>query len=170
MGYKNQNNDENIRDYKTVQEQNQLNMLIVGYGRGNILISIFGRFHLCTIHLADLLNDEYGDYEILHINMSDDFCVMQVLYLDKASKNVFTVLINTIVLSAYSEEIFIVAKRHNEIAQLLTNLDQTMTSITEAWEHIILEMDAKMADYAASVPKGGVSADFLELLMMGSFY
>lgn len=165
IGYKNKNTE--LREFIEIQEQSQLNMLIAGYGNGSIHLNIFGRFPFCTVHLHELLNDDYGEYKILDVNLSDDFSILQVFYLDKATKNVFVAVLNVSVLSAYSEEVFIVANRHMQIAHLLTNVDQTMISITEAWENIILEMDTKMANYAASVPDGAVSADLLELLMMG---
>lgn len=42
-----------------------------------------------------------------------------------------------------------------------------MQAITEAWESILLEMDSKLASYAATVTDGSVAADFLDLLMLG---
>jgi len=42
-----------------------------------------------------------------------------------------------------------------------------MQAITEAWESILLEMDAKLASYASTVAEGAVAADFLDLLMLG---
>lgn len=158
--------DESMRYLGEVQEQ--LNMLICGYGNGNIHLSVFGKFPFCTINLQELLNDEYGDYEVVNIELSDDFSVMQVYYLDKPSKNIFGATLNTSVLSAYSDEVFIVGNRYVQIIHLLKSLSHTMDSITESSENIILEMDTKMANYATSVPQGAVSADFLELLMMGT--
>ncbi|CAG9791967.1 unnamed protein product [Diatraea saccharalis] len=165
--YKNQTTEDNVKTSKEIQEPTQLNMLLIGYGSGSIYMSIFGRYHYCTISLAQVTKDECGEYKILDINLSDDFSVMQVVYLDRVTNNLLSSLINTSVLSAYAEEIFVVANRHGHIIQLLSYLDQTMTSITEAWEHILLEMDTKMAYYATFVPEGGVSADLLELLMLG---
>lgn len=168
--YKNQGTEENGKDFKEVQEQTQLNILMVGYGTGFIHMSIFGTFPFGTINLAKLLHDEYGEYKVLNINFSDDFSVLQVLYYDIALKTVCAALINTSVLSAYSSDIFTVANKHGQVFQLLSHLDQTMTSISESWEQILLEMDTKMTEYAASVPDGGVSADLLELLMMGLYF
>ncbi|RVE45707.1 hypothetical protein evm_009615 [Chilo suppressalis] len=165
--FKNQGTEDNVKFCKEIQEPTQLNMLLIGYGSGSIYMSIFGRYHYGTICLAQVTKDECGEYSIVDINLSDDFSVMQVVYLDRVTKHIFLSLINTSVLSAYAEEIFVVANRHGQIMQLITYLDQTMTSITEAWEHILLEMDTKMAYYATFVPEGGVSADLLELLMLG---
>lgn len=167
--YKNQSNEENPKDFKEVPAANQLNMLLVGYGSGYIYMNIFGRYPFGTIHLAQLAKDEFGGYKILDICMSDDFSLMQIAYIDCLTNNLYISLINTSVLSAYAEEMYIVAKKHSEIARLVSQLDQTMISIIEAWEHILLEMDTKMADYAAAVPEGGVSADLLELLMLGLY-
>lgn len=144
-------------------------MLLVGYGSGYIYMNIFGRYPYGVIHLAQVAKDDFGEYNVLDIKLSDDFSVMQVLYIDRYSNNVLLSLINTSVLSAYAEEMFIVANKHVQIVQMLSYLDQTMTSITEAWEHILLEIDTKLAFYAASVPDGGVSADMLELLMLGNY-
>ncbi|XP_063635710.1 anaphase-promoting complex subunit 4 [Cydia splendana] len=166
-GYKNQASEDNVKDIKEMQEQTQLNMLLVGYGTGHIYMSVFGRYPYGTIHLTQIAKDEFGEFKVLDINLSEDFSMMQVFYLDRATNNLYVALINTSVLSAYAEEIFVVANKHSQLTQLMSHLDQTMISITEAWEHILLEMDTKMAYYAASVPEGGVSADLLELLMLG---
>lgn len=144
-------------------------MLMVGYGTGYIYLNIFGRYPFGTIHLAQVAKDDFGEYKVLDICMSDDFSMMQVLYLDRMTSHLFVSLINTSVLSAFAEEMYIVAKKHGDIVKMISYLDQTMISITEAWEHILLEMDTKMAEYAASVPEGGVSADLLELLMLGVY-
>lgn len=165
--YKNQGSDENAKCFKEISEPSQLNMLLIGYGSGNIYMSVFGRYPYGTLHLPHLVNDECGEYKVIDINLSNDFSVMQILYLDRITNNVYLSVINTSVLSAYAEELFVVASKHNQIVQYLSHLDQTMISITEAWEHILLEMDSKMAYYASSVPQGGVSADLLELLMLG---
>ncbi|XP_030033558.1 anaphase-promoting complex subunit 4 isoform X2 [Manduca sexta] len=165
--YKNHISNDCAKDFKEVKEPTQLNMLLIGYATGYIYITIFGRYPYGTLNLSHMIND-VGEHKILDINISDDFSIMQVLYLDKLTNNILLSFINTSVLSAYAEEFFTVAKKHGQITQLMSNLDQTMTSITEAWEHILLEMDAKMAYYAAAVPDGGVSADLLELHMLGS--
>lgn len=166
--YKTQGGEDSVKNLKEVEEPTQLNMLLIGYGSGSIFMSIFGRYPYGTVHLSQITKDEEGDYKVLDIIMSDDFSVMQVVYVDRVTKSVLLSLVNTSVLSAYAEDIFVVANKHWQVTQLLSCLDQTMTSITEAWEHILLEMDTKMAYYAASVPEGGVSADLLELLMLGS--
>ncbi|CAB4065593.1 APC4 [Lepeophtheirus salmonis] len=38
----------------------------------------------------------------------------------------------------------------------------------KAWEEILIEMDTKLASYAKQLPEGGMTADFLELLMFGT--
>lgn len=166
--YKNQNPDDNIKNFKENIDQSQLNMLMIAYGTGDIYMSVFGRYPYGTMHLSQITKDECGEYKILDINLSEDFSIMQVLYLDKTTNNIHLSLVNTSILSAYSEELFTVASKHGQVVNLMTHLDKTMTSITEAWEHILLEMDTKMAYYASSVPDGGVSADLLELLMLGN--
>lgn len=165
--YKNQGIEDNVKNTSDNIDQSQLSMLMIAYGSGNIYMSVFGRYPYGTLHLSHITKDDYGEYKILDINLSDDLSLMQVLYLDKTTNHISLSLINTSVLSAFAEELFTVATKHGQIVTLLTQLDRTMISITEAWEHILLEMDTKMAYYASSVPEGGVSADLLELLMLG---
>ncbi|XP_026748266.2 anaphase-promoting complex subunit 4 [Galleria mellonella] len=167
-GYKSPGTDDTVSDFKeAVQDQTQLSMLMVGYGTGTIYMSIFGKYPYGILNLAQLTKDECGEFKVLDICLSDDFSAMQVIYLDRTTNAVLLSIINTSVLSAFAEEMCHVANKHGHIAELISYLDQTMISITEAWEHILLEMDTKMAYYAASVPEGGVSADLLELLMLG---
>lgn len=164
--YKSQSNDDNPKSHKESFDQ-QMNMLMIAYSTGYIRFRVYGRYPLGTIHLSQITKDECGEYTILDLTLADDFSCLQILYWDRLLKSTHVALINTSVLSAYCEEMYVVASKYNQIVQLLTHLDKSMVSITEAWEHILLEMDTKMANYASSVPEGGVSADFLELLMLG---
>ena len=77
------------------------------------------------------------------------------------------VQLDTPVLASRAPQLHALALKHGHIASLLDYLAHTMHSITEAWENILLEMDSKLASYAARVPEGSVSADFLDLLMFG---
>ncbi|CAG9563159.1 unnamed protein product [Danaus chrysippus] len=165
--YKSQVPEDTTKTLKESVDNTQLSMLMIAFGSGSIYLSVFGRYPYGIIHLSQITKDECGEYKILDIKLSDDFSVMQVLYLEKTSNNIYLSVVNTSVLSGFAEEMFVVATRHGQIVELLSHLDQTMISITEAWEHILLEMDTKMAYYASSVPEGGVSADLLELLMLG---
>lgn len=166
-GYKNHTSEDNIKDFTEVQDPTQLNMLFVGYGNGYIYMNIFGTYSYGTVHLAQVTKDDFGEYKVLDINLSDDFSVMQILYIDNFSNNVMLSLADTSVISAYAEEMCVVAYKHRQIVLLQSYLDHTMISITEAWEDILLHMDTKMAFYASCVQEGGVSADLLELLMLG---
>ncbi|XP_041973547.1 anaphase-promoting complex subunit 4 [Aricia agestis] len=162
--HKGSENEENNKTQKDNLEETQLNMLIIAHGNGNIFMSIYGKYPLGTLPMSQITKDECGEYKVLDINISDDFSCMQVLYLDKTSNYIHLALVNTSVLTAYCEEMYVVANKHHHIIQLMSQVDKTMISITEAWEHILLEMDTKMACYTS---EGGLSADLLELLMLG---
>ncbi|CAK1551791.1 unnamed protein product [Leptosia nina] len=166
--YKNQSSNESEMEFKDNSDQfNQLNLLMVAYGTGNIFLSVFGRYPYRSIHLSQFTNDPQGDYGVLDIQLSDDFSIMQVLFIERSTNRILVSVANTSILSAYSEELSVIANTQGRIYQMLTHLNKTMKAVTEAWEHILLEMDTKMALYASTVPEGGVSADLLELLMLG---
>lgn len=47
-------------------------------------------------------------------------------------------------------------------------MEDTLKQISEAWEIILLEMDHKLSSYSKQMPdEHGMSADFLELLILG---
>ncbi|KYM87857.1 Anaphase-promoting complex subunit 4 [Atta colombica] len=62
---------------------------------------------------------------------------------------------------------FFVAQTQANIECLKDYLSRTLMATCEAWETILLEMDEKLARYAEANPPGSMSADFLELLMIG---
>ncbi|KYN38418.1 Anaphase-promoting complex subunit 4 [Trachymyrmex septentrionalis] len=62
---------------------------------------------------------------------------------------------------------FIVAQIQANIECLKDYLSRSLMATCEAWETILLEMDEKLARYAEANPPGSMSADFLELLMIG---
>jgi len=60
-----------------------------------------------------------------------------------------------------------VAQTQANIECLKDYLSRTLMATCEAWETILLEMDEKLTRYAEANPPGIMSADFLELLMIG---
>lgn len=78
------------------------------------------------------------------------------------------VILDTRVLSSRSRELHALSLKHGHIISLLDYLSQTMRSIIEAWENIyLLEIESKLSKHAESLPEGSLSADLLELLLMG---
>jgi anaphase-promoting complex subunit 4 len=165
--------EENLEDAKKIKEQTHLNILLVGLNTGKLYLSIFGLFpcgvidmsshiggHLCTIVDADVSCDLHRLFILLSYWKQGD----QVM---DPKKELSLVLLDTSVLAVHSPELHALALKHGHIASLLGYLSHTMHSITEAWENILLVMDSKLASYAATVPEGSVSADFLDLLMFG---
>lgn len=75
--------------------------------------------------------------------------------------------VETLVLSCRHRELHALARRYGQILGLMSYASHTLTLLEEAWESILLELDHKLADYARTVPEGGVAADFLELLVFG---
>lgn len=165
--------EENLEDAKKIKEQTHLNILLVGVNTGKLYLSIFGLFpcgvvdmnshvggHSCTILDADVSYNLH----VLFILLS---CWKEGDQLRDEKKELSLVLFDTSVLAVRSPELHALALKHGHIVSLLGYLSHTMHSITEAWENILLEMDSKLASYAATVPEGSVSADFLDLLMFG---
>lgn len=149
-------------DLSFVKNQSDLNVLLIGTENGRLLISIFGIF-TCALKDVKYLG---GNYKVLKSHLSESFDVLYATVMDETG-NISVAIIKTTVISSHSEELFSIAMQYVHLTNLLNYLSQTMLAITEAWESILLEMDSKLAKYAANVPEGAVCADFLDLLMFG---
>lgn len=79
------------------------------------------------------------------------------------------VIIDSALLKSHGKELYSIASKHEHLKALVDYLFSTITTIKENWENILLEMDTKLSKYAARVPKGGITADFLDLLMFGTY-
>lgn len=155
---------ENYVDYTFLKNQTELNILLVGTKSGILHISIFGIFTCATINISAYLKK--NNCKIIKSQMSDNFKKLYVTVIDEDS-NVRIVNIDCSIINLHSKELFLMALKLINLISLLKHLEQTMLSITEAWESILLEMDSKLSKYASNVPEGAVCADFLDLLMFG---
>ncbi|GFG34068.1 hypothetical protein Cfor_11412 [Coptotermes formosanus] len=165
--------EENLEDAKKIKEQTHLNILLVGVNTGKLYLSIFGLFPCGVVDMNSYVSGRA--FSILDADVSDDLNVLFLVMscwkeadeVKEGKRDLFLVLLDTPVLAVHSAELHALALKHGHIVSLLGYLSHTMHSITEAWENILLEMDSKLASYAATVPGGSVSADFLDLLMFG---
>jgi anaphase-promoting complex subunit 4 len=165
--------EENLEDAKKIKEQTHLNILLVGVSTGKLYLSIFGLFPCGVVDLNRYFTGRA--FSVLDADVSDDLnvlflvmsCWKEVDEVKEEKKDLFLIMLHTPVLAVHSPELHSLALKHGHIISLLGYLSHTMHSITEAWENILLEMDSKLASYAATVPGGSVSADFLDLLMFG---
>lgn len=160
--------DKTAGESKRAKEQTELNILLVGYENGEIHMSVFGQFSCGILDLKDVVKS--GDITILDAHLSRDFTSMHVFVWNKKDDSHMLVIFNTEVLTAYCEELHAVAAKHVNVMGLISYIDGSVTSIIEAWEQILLEMDSKLEKYACNVAEGGVSADFLDLLILGNIW
>lgn len=172
------NNEENLEDTKRIRDQTHLNILLVGQEKGKLSLSVFGLFPCGVIDLQPYMEEAGCDAcgAVINAAVSNDLKVMCVFVegekkCDSTSKtksrNLWAVILETPLLSSHSRELYTLALKQGHIISLQGYLSSTMQAITEAWESILLEMDSKLASYAATVPDGSVAADFLDLLMLG---
>ncbi|XP_066998816.2 anaphase-promoting complex subunit 4 [Anabrus simplex] len=161
--------EENLEDAKKVREQTYLNVLLVGIASGKLYMSIFGLFPCGVLDLNKYV--DCHNCSVIDADLSEDLTFLIVMLSCSSDKGegrqLTVVLFDTPILSAQSCELHTLALKHGQLASLLGYLAHTMSSITEAWENILVEMDSKLASYASTVPEGSVSADFLDLLMFG---
>ncbi|TGZ51439.1 anaphase-promoting complex subunit 4 [Temnothorax longispinosus] len=149
-----------IRSYSTEPERKEflshiLDMLFIGQKDGTVLMYIFGMFYCGTITVGHgpILQITGGSNNPIWITWRDDTCVKTT----RVSCPLFE----------RSSAFLRVAQTQANIECLKDYLSRTLMATCEAWETILLEMDEKLTRYAGANLPGTMSADFLELLMIG---
>ncbi|KAJ8985084.1 hypothetical protein NQ317_019769 [Molorchus minor] len=141
-------NSEESKEVNFLQDQNELNILLVGTRDGYVHVRIFGCFTCAILNI-----NEYVGYHcsVEHVHPSEDLSKIFVTIKD-TEHNIKLVLIDSSIFKTHSKELFSLALKHVKLVDLVT---------------FLLEIDHKLSKYAKKVPEGGVTADFLDLLMFG---
>lgn len=146
-----------------LQNQNELNLLLIGTKEGLLYIKIFGCFTCSIIDLTQLLGYSCS---IEAVQLTEDLSKIFVTVRDVENR-IKIVVINSKIFKTHTKELFTIASKYIRLIDLLIYLNKSITTITETWESILLEIDNKLSKYASKVAQGGVTADFLDLLMFG---
>lgn len=133
----------------------KLDMFLTGQETGEIGMYIFGMFFCGTLSV--------GQGPILEISGGSGKPLWA------SWKGTDGIIVNKLScpLLESSDAFLKVAQAQANVEYLIDYLSRTLMAITEAWETILLEMDEKLTRYAENNPPGSVTADFLELLMIG---
>uniref|UniRef100_A0A146L2N3 Anaphase-promoting complex subunit 4 n=1 Tax=Lygus hesperus TaxID=30085 RepID=A0A146L2N3_LYGHE len=155
-------NNEVYEDMKKIDDQHELNLLVVGLADGRFDLSVFGLFGVGLLSIPEPKTDR-----ILAVDVAPDLARLFVLVTSENGE-IKLLAYSTSIIAKYCSEIHALGCKYGHIMSLLDYLENTMQAITEACENMLLsEMESKLSQYADSMPKGSVSADFLELLMFG---
>ncbi|GAB6021412.1 hypothetical protein CHUAL_004021 [Chamberlinius hualienensis] len=157
------------KDSKKLECQSRLNLLVCVTQSGCICIYAFGIFS-CLEYNIEQPSTSSSVSKFYSASLSTDYSLLTIVY-SSSSGNLQMVTYNLPILSSHKLELHILAAKHLTLTSYFNYLSSTIRSITESWEEILMEIDAKLAKYAAEKTKGGgetVSDDFLELLMFGN--
>ncbi|XP_066259283.1 anaphase-promoting complex subunit 4 [Euwallacea similis] len=146
-----------------LQEQSDFNLLVVGTKTGWISIRIFGCWNCLELNINDKLGFQC---QIQNVHFTENLSKLFVTVADIES-NIKIYVFDTNIFKAHSAEFYHVTMKYIKLYELILYLEKILANITETWESILLEVDKKLAKYASQVPEGGVTADFLDLLMFG---
>lgn len=121
----------------------------------------------------DLNQLSHRPCSIQDVTMASDLSHISVLISDRAptspqETDLSLMILSLPLVSTCYQELLVLAEYYNIFQGTLSYLTQTLKQLSEAWEEIVLEMDTKLANLAKKLPDGGMSADFLELLLFGS--
>lgn len=165
-GSSGEDQEEGWHEGRLLRDQSCLTLLTVGTATAAIHLYAFGLFHCATIELSETVP---GAGPVLDATPSHDLHLLSCLVEREtgSGRELVHATVETLVLSCRHRELHALARRYGQILGLMSYASHTLTLLEEAWESILLELDHKLADYAHTVPEGGVAADFLELLVFG---
>ncbi|XP_077517919.1 anaphase-promoting complex subunit 4 [Amblyomma americanum] len=166
--------EENTDDCKMIKGQEDFNILVVGTADGHISLYAYGV--LLCLDFEVVLMDGTGDQakKVVSAWLSHEFSRLTVIAesaRDSSDKCMYLQTYAMPLLKEKRRELRIITLKYGQVTSLATYLAATMTSVKEAWEDILLEVDSKLANYAQEKQRfssGTVSDDFLELLMFGT--
>ncbi|CAH1996107.1 unnamed protein product [Acanthoscelides obtectus] len=159
----NSSQSEDQKEAYFLQEQTELNLLLIGTKEGMVHVRIFGCFTCCILDMCEYLGISCS---VEALRVSEDLRRIYVVTKDENSL-VQIVTVNSSIFKTHAKELFAVAMKYVKLMDLITYLRNTIASITETWESFLLEIDHKLSKYAKKVPEGGITADFLDLLIFG---
>nr|CAD7406082.1 unnamed protein product [Timema cristinae] len=151
--------EDNLEDSKKIKDQINLNILMIGTAVGKLFLRIFGMFPCGVVNVGSYTEGRWSGVKSAQFsdNLSQLFIAVGLNKGETSHQEVedlALVCIKTPIFTERSTELRSLALKHAHIISLMRYLSQTMHSITEAWENILLEMDIKLASYAAKVPEG----------------
>lgn len=142
-----------------------LNILIVGLTSGVVHTSVFGVLPCGRIDVAAQTQLPLKEFRMIEAKMSSDF--KEVYVCIKLGSFLKLIVFENEMFPIYLDPLLNLATKHGYILNTMAYIEEIIQCISEAWETALLEMDNKLTKYANAQPPGTVSADFLELLMMG---
>lgn len=127
--------------------------------------SVFGVLPCGRIDVAAQTKLPLKDFRMIEAKMSSDF--KEVYVCIKLGSSLKLIVFENEMFPIYLDPLLNLATKHGYILNTMAYIEEIIQCISEAWETALLEMDNKLTKYANAQPPGTVSADFLELLMMG---
>lgn len=146
-----------------LQDQTSFNLLLVGSSDGFVNFTIFGCLSCASLNLNAQIGSKCS---IKNIHLSENLNYIFITVQDEQNK-LKIVIFRADIFKTHINELFSLGLKQIKLMFLLNYLSSTITTITESWESILLELDNKLSKYASRVVPGGVTADFLELLVFG---
>lgn len=134
-----------------LQEQCDFNLLVLGTKEGLIHLRVFGCWNCLILNVSDKVGYKCS---VQNVQFTEDLSKLFVTVTDNEN-NVNTILFNANIFKAHSAELYHVTMKYIKLYELILYLGKILTSITETWESILLEIDKKLAKYASHVPEGG---------------
>ena len=162
--------DENYEDVLKISNQKSLNILAAGTKNGFVNLYLFGIYKLCTIKIA-------SNPIINYLSFFDDLGYLNVVWETndlKQKHSISTYKIDS--LKSNQEHYFVVSTIYCKIKSLIQYLNDSIQTMYEIFESILLEIDNKLSNYLLKNQRKKdkrnhdvlLADEFLELLVFGN--
>lgn len=166
--------DENFEDILKISNQKSLNVLAAGTKNGFVNLYLFGIYKSCTIEVPN-------NPTINHLSFIDDLGYLNVVWEmvndskhQQQKNNISTYKIDT--LKRNQEHYLVVSTIYCKLKSLIQYLNDSIQTMYEIFESILLEIDNKLSNYLLKNQREKdkrnhdvlLADEFLELLVFGN--
>ncbi|XP_040568405.1 anaphase-promoting complex subunit 4 [Lepeophtheirus salmonis] len=143
-------------------------LLISGTKDGVVNLYFNGFLYFSRMDVREILGGGHV-VSIRDAAISHDLNFFSIIVSKTEEENEMDLVIYSMpLISMCFKELVILSEKYCILSGTTKYMSDTIKHIKEAWEEILIEMDTKLASYAKQLPEGGMTADFLELLMFGT--
>lgn len=165
--------EEVVEDGKKLKDQKELNFLVLGTNRDVVHLIAYGIFRVASVTFV--IQDGSQERRVCSAIITEDLCSLSFVVESTSDESdeidYYLLTFDTKILMMRHKEIRLMALQYGQVLMLIEHLQTTVTQMSEAWEDILTEMDAKLLKFAEEKcrsAQGTVSNDFLELLLFGT--
>lgn len=164
----NPSSQEDVQHCRKLSLESVPSILICGTDEGKVCFYMSGFMSIGFVDVSKLYNVNCSIKDVI-LSPKSLSTISVMASLKDDNQKIHLSLTGFPLIHSCFNEICALSEKQSILVGTLDYMADTLKQISEGWESILLEMDNKLHGYAKQMPDHhGMSADFLELLMLGT--